>query len=444
MRSKLFFIIIILFHVSVWSQKTSNSPFSSYGLGEFGGFDHASFSAFGNISVPLSDSLNLNFNNPASYSFLGIGQPIFSTGISAKFSTFNQNGTTEKNNISAVNHFALGVPFAKRFGIGMGLKPFTRKGYDFSEKLPIGTDSIVNNYRGNGSTNQVFGGLSIKIINIKKHKLSIGLNLSYIFGRVNDERLANLSSQTFGAIEQKSYQIKSLSYELGLSYIFNISPNQALNIGLTYLPEQHLTTFKNTILASASDISNEQTYTSLGNVYEKGEILFPSIISSGVSYTYRPKVDSSYNKTKIPQIKFLGEFSSANWASYASTFVSDSAYNYQNTTKIAFGVEFTPHYNYLDRSKAITYFHKIKYRAGLQYASLPIVRNGVALKSQLYSVGFSLPIISQRSVSSFNVGLTFGEKGKGTSFSEKFVGLNVGVNIAPGTYDRWFRKYKID
>ena len=36
MRSKLLFIIIILAQASVWSQKTSNSPFSSYGLGEFG------------------------------------------------------------------------------------------------------------------------------------------------------------------------------------------------------------------------------------------------------------------------------------------------------------------------------------------------------------------------------------------------------------------------
>lgn len=444
MRSKLFFLIIILFQVSVWSQKTSNSPLSSYGLGEFGGFDHASFSAFGNISIPLSDSLNLNFNNPASYSFLGIGQPIFSTGISSKFSTFNQNGITEKSNISAVNHFALGVPFAKRFGLALGIKPHSRKGYDFIEKQAIGKDSISNNYRGNGSINQAFMGFSIRILNIRKHKLSIGTNASYLFGRVNDERLANLVSESFGAIEQKSYQLKSLSYELGLSYIFNFAPNQALNFGFTYLPEQHLASFKNTILASASDISNEQTYTSLGNVYEKGEILFPSMISSGLCYSYRPKVDSSYNKTKIPQIKLLAEFSNANWSSYRSNFESDSSYNFQNTTKIAFGIEFTPHYNYLDRSKAITYFHKIKYRAGFQYASLPIVRNGVALKSQLYSVGFSLPIISQRSVSSFNIGLTLNDKGKGTSFSEKFIGLNVGVNIAPGTYDRWFKKYKID
>jgi hypothetical protein len=63
---------------------------------------------------------------------------------------------------------------------------------------------------------------------------------------------------------------------------------------------------------------------------------------------------------------------------------------------------------------------------------------------QMLTTGFSLPIISQRSVSSINIGVTFGERGKTTGLSEKFIGVNFGVNIAPGSYDKWFKKYKID
>lgn len=434
----------LFFQVSVWCQKTSNSPLSSYGLGEFGMFDHASFSGFGNVSVPICDSLNLNFQNPASYSFLGIGQPLFSSGISSKFSTFSENNLREKNKLNAINHFALGIPFAKRFGLGIGLKPFTRKGYDFYGKEVINTDSIISNYKGTGGINEVFAGLSLKLLNIKQHKISIGSNLGYLFGSVKDERLANISTQKFGAVEQKSYQIKSLYYQFGLNYYWDFKPNQAITFGLVYAPAQHLVSFKNTGLSYANDITDEKTFIKINTVYEKGEIVFPGVLTLGASYTYRPKVDSDYNKTKIPQVKFLSEFNTINWSNYAGNFASDKAYNFQNSNRISFGVEYTPHYNYLDRSKTISYFHKIKYKTGFQYANLPVQLANKQVTSRLITCGFSFPVTSQRSVSSINVGFTRGEIGKGTLLNEKFMGFNLGVNIAPGTYDRWFRKYKID
>jgi hypothetical protein len=441
---------LAIFSTFLWfnyfSQKTATSPFSNLGIGEFGTLDNASFSGIGNVSVPISDSLNLNFYNPASYCFLGNGQPLFSTGISSRFSTFSENGNSNKSKIIAVNHFALGIPFGKRSGLAFGLKPFSRKGYDFYEKNLINLDTMKNIYRGSGSTNQAFIGYAFKILKSKKHKLGLGANINYIFGSVLNERIAHLSTITSGGTEEITTQIKSLHYELGLNYVYHLKYNRFLNVGVSFTPQQDLIASKNTRIYSFSNVENKNSYQLLYLLSEKGNVSIPSVFSGGLSYTLRPKIDSSFNKTKIPQFIFFSQFSYTNWKNYKTDFVSDSSLSFLNSINISFGVEFALHYNSLDRSTTINYLSRIKYRVGYNYATLPFEQLSTQLSSSAFTFGLSFPIVSQRSVSSLNLGISYGNRGikDPAGLNEKFFGLNFGIIIAPGNYDRWFRKYKID
>ena len=65
---KLILVVLAAF-ISILSfgQTGTNSPFSTYGLGEVGGLDHAAFIGIGNSTITMNDSTVLNYYNP----FLG-------------------------------------------------------------------------------------------------------------------------------------------------------------------------------------------------------------------------------------------------------------------------------------------------------------------------------------------------------------------------------------
>lgn len=450
MRSSLLLIVGSLFLLHGFGQKFATSPFSSYGIGEFGTLDHPVYSGFGNIQAPLSDSLSLNFYNPSSYSFLGRGYPLFSTGVSSRFSTYSENGISHNNKLVSINHFALGVPFAKRFGIAFGLKPFSRMGYEFYDQTVVGSDSIRYNYSGKGSINDAFTGFSVKLLHLKGHQLGIGTNVSYLFGSTIGKRTSNITTENSGGASILTHHVKSLYYNLGLTYKYqrkSLHFNHYFTLGSTYTPSQAITAFKTNELCYASNILDENTYSVISNTDEKGKITLPSMLDLGLAYTFRPVADSSYNRTRIYQITVLTQYSSGTWSQYATDFASDSAsISLLDVQKFSVGLEFLPHYNCFERSKSINYLSRIRYRAGFQYSTLPISRLGKQLSDQSINLGFSFPLVTQRSYSSVNLGLSLGKRGnnEAASLNEKYFGVNFGITVSPSNLDSWFRKYKID
>lgn len=447
MFNRFLLILSCVFSISIYGQKFATSPFSSYGLGEFGTLDNANFIGFGNANIGVIDSLNLNYYNPSSYSFLGHGQPLFSTGVSYKNSLYTENNASFSNNMNAINHFAFAVPFAKICGLAFGLKPFSRVGYNVYDYDVQGSDTIKYTYLGNGSINDVFAGFSLKVLNLKKHQIGIGTNFSYLFGSTENQRISNLTSQSSGGIEIQKYQVRSIYYNLGFNYQLQVTKNQNLTIGASYNSKQNLATTKNLDLYFLNDVSDINSITDTISSFEQvSTITMPSMYDVGFAYRFRPKVDSSYNKSKIFQLNVYGSYQVQNWSEFKADFTNDSAVALMNTNRISFGFEFAPHYNYLDRTKSIGYLSRIRYRAGIQTSTLPLSRANSQLKSSSVNVGISLPIVSQRSVSSLNLGVSLGTKGNGqaNSLNERFMGVNFGITLAPGAYDRWFRKYKID
>ena len=151
MYIKLLTFIFIGFALSTNAQKFSNSPFSSYGIGEFGGLENAIFSGMGNTSVSNLDSTILNVSNPSSYASLAHGQPLFSTGISSRFSEFKSSDALSNSKYIGIEQFALVIPFAKKLGLAFGLKPFSRTGYDFYDLQTINSQQEMKYiYRGSG------------------------------------------------------------------------------------------------------------------------------------------------------------------------------------------------------------------------------------------------------------------------------------------------------
>ena len=446
MRSKILVLISCLLSLGLLAQKSSSSPYSSYGIGIFGGLDHPNFSGIGNVTSPVHDSTVLNFYNPASYALLGKGQPLFSTGISGQFSTFTENNNSINKKVIGINHFAFAIPFAKRLGLAFGLKPYTRTGYEIINYEALGIDTIKYSYIGKGSTNQIFTGFSWKVFETNKNLLSLGTNISYVFGTSNHQQLSNPTTSSAGGVQETNYQIKSLHYEFGLNYQLMFAHNRKLSIGFCLTPQQNLTSSREVTLSTAVFVENENTYTTLLNEKINNSITIPTIYSIGFAYQHRPKIDSSFNRTKVYQLTVFGEYKSSSWNNFQTNFDNTNTRIYKNSQQFGLGIEFTPHYNFMERTTSIGYLNRVKYRAGVQYMTLPYSINNKQLNDAGVTLGFKFPIISQRSVSSLTLGVVYGKRGEATNISlnEKYLGINLGITIAPGNNDRWFRKYKID
>ena len=72
-------------------------------------------------------------------------------------------------------------------------------------------------------------------------------------------------------------------------------------------------------------------------------------------------------------------------------------------------------------------------------------RSGIQYEEQGLTIGFGLPLLAQVSLSSLNVGLTFGQRSIPTGiWKEQFIGARVSIILAPSNFEKWFRKRQLD
>lgn len=438
-----FLVLLFLIFCNIsFAQQFTKSPFSINGLGEEDYTGNATFTALGNTRAVCIDSTVLNIYNPASYDFLSHGQPIFSTSASILNYQFIQNGTTAKNNALALSHMAFGFSFKSRFGIAFGFRPLTNTGYDvlntsISSKI---NDTIRNQLSGFGNLTYAFSGISYKILNFNKHKLSFGVNFGNVFGTNTNRQTVSLQNELIGSIKQKTLKINGFIPEYGLNYQFLISKSTNLSVSAIYKSKVSLNAESKTALIRASDFKNENSFDTLDYSVLNNTVYHPASLEVGFKYDFTKYLNRT--NLKIPQFILLASYKNTKWKqlnlSNTSFLLDATSYN--------FGFQFAPHVDFYDRTKSISFFSRVRYRVGFEYALLPWSLNSRQLTSSIYSVGFGFPITSQRTLSSLNFAINYGERKNGNTqdFIEKQLGYSLGITISPAFYDRWFKKNKID
>lgn len=451
---KLFLLSVLLCSgLQSFAQSSANSPYSSFGMGEAGGLDHGVFGAMGNSNISLQDSNVVNYYNPSSYSSMAAGQPIFSLGFSTRFSTFTENGNTSFEPLAGLQHFAFGVPFAKRFGLGFGLKPFTRKGYEFSRRLLVGEDSLYYNYSGSGTINDVFLGFSADLLKSKNTRLSIGVQGSYLFGHVTDTRKSGLIQGAFdqtnyeGGVGIKTLRATTFHYTAGLSFEQRFKDKHTLGIYLVVDPQQKISGSYTDELHYAYDLNNPSTYDTLYyNDTLSGSLSSVPTYNIGLKYQLNfisNKGDINEHKTEIG---FHLGFTMAQWSQYQDRFDPNFSNGFLDAQKFNFGVQYVPDVQSAQSSGKSKYYHRMRYRIGAYYQTLPYSANNLQVTDFGTTFGIGFPVALNRSLSSVNIGFNYGNRGVAdpTALKEQYYGFNIGLLIAPGESDKWFRKRKLN
>ena len=429
-----------------FGQQLSSHPLTSYGIGDYQLNDHGTYTALGNIYTPFLDSGQLNYLNPASYASLSKGNTLYSIGVSQRISFYSQAGQRDIRPNGNLTHLALGFRLKNHFGLCFGLKPLATKGYYLSEKIFTGIDSIKNTYEGSGYINQVFLGTSYAPIVSKRTYLGFGLNANYNFGSVKNLRMSQLIQGTTasGGIMENFIRIYDLSVEFGAAFYQKISVKNDVRIGATFKPQQALNSQFESAFYSANNLNAPSTYDTLFTSNTIGLTNQGQSFAIGMDYRITLNPRKVKTKTLHPELNIAAQYSSNGAFSYSVdslNHASSPGYRY------SFGFEFKPEKFLYENIATLGFFDKFTYRIGAYLGTLPYVdANNISFKERAITVGLGIPVLAQQSFSSINFACTLGQRGTFTTnaLQENFLAFQLNAILSPASFERWFRKRKMD
>ena len=174
------------------AQTTTNSPYSRFGIGDLQSQSFLKTKGMGGCSRAFSSPLNINFVNPASLASLRL--TTFEIAVAGNLTQFESGSLKQQSGTSSLNYFALGFPVKSgKWGTAIGLMPFSNAGYHI---VGTGTDdglAQIHSYEGSGGINQFYFSNAWA----PAKWISIGLNSSYLFGTVKEDRRVDFNDASY-------------------------------------------------------------------------------------------------------------------------------------------------------------------------------------------------------------------------------------------------------
>jgi hypothetical protein len=452
MKFKQFFIftLLIISNLNAFSQivdaaykanqPKENAPLSRLGLGNLYPQYTIASAGMGGLTSIYRDPFIYNPQNPASLP--NLKATAFEVGFYGK----NTNVTDSKNQSGSawagnLNHVALAFPTYSvineiydrkprqvRWGMGLSLMPYNNVGYNISTtgKAPnTDTVTVSSFYLGSGGTYRAMwgNGFSYK-------GLSAGLNLGYIFGKMNYIRQLDLSSNLatpYADYFEDFYTLSGLTWNAGLQYDITLDPKSKVGdkggkkhlvLGAYGNPASNFNTVSGSYYRRVGNTTD--TISTSKDIVGTGKL--PNEFTIGVSYE---------NALKFR----LGvEYKAANWSQYRNDARRETM---KNATQFAIGTEFI-----LNKSKLKTDEEKIRYRLGFRTGTDPRLLNNEQLKHQTFSAGMCFPMRVGRGsqISFLSLGLEYDKLGT-AKLNENAVRILVGFTLNDNT---WFLKRKIE
>ena len=424
--NKLKYTFLLFFTFSsgiIFSQISTNSPYSRFGLGNLNNSSSADQLGMGGSSVVYNNPDVINFNNPATYSSFKAKSFLFTTSLNSSASRFTTTNNIQYENNTSFSKIALGFPVNKYISVSSGLLPFSNVGYqlDYNDTENFLEDTVSISSIGNGGLSKYYLGASVKL-----HKtLSVGVNASYLFGGLSRNKTADFNnSSIFNVSSVNRTNITGVSFETGLLFNTDLSEDNNISFGLTYNHNANLNA-RRTLLGTTYELNNSLLVIkdTFQNEVENGTIVLPSKLSAGMMYTSEKWL-------------VLANYSSQNWSDYSLTFGEEiEEDNLENSVCVSSGLQYTPEFNSVTK-----YWKRINYRMGARYDKTYLSLKDLQLTEKSLSFGLGLPV--KRSNSFYNIGMEVGKQGttQDKLIQERFVRFTFGVTFK----GLWFVKRKYD
>ncbi|MBK8499817.1 MAG: hypothetical protein IPL52_13620 [Flavobacteriales bacterium] len=466
-------------------QQGSGSPYSAYGFGDLAGTAQSVQAMMGGVGIAMADPFGVSSANPASYPYLS--HTSFEAGIVVRNIAYDSETISSRGRNTRMQGLSLGVPFAKgHWGLALGVNPVSTVSYKITEVIPVegGNASLV--YSGNGGLNRAYLGAGCMLwqqndsVN-RGGKLSVGANLNYVFGAVQQSRKAYYPSGNgyYNAAVTHSLVVRSPMGSVGLQYAGDLiglhrarhrmaarkerlrdrdarsemewlnagrdpkdrrkvriprSDGDALRFRLGFSAElpaklaaRSSTLATNFLVGSTGVEFPRDTSTFIDGA--RGTLEMPVLLGAGFAvYNSHWTVALEHRRRDWSQLRVNAEgFEQGNSLNSGASY--------------AVGASFRP-----SGKERGNFFTGAAYRMGVRYADDYITVNGTDLSQIGMSFGLSLPVMGSSTRSRINIGAELGERGTTSDglLRERYADLYIGITITPDLREQWFKKRRLE
>ena len=412
-----------------------NSPFSRVGVGDLVPFAYSAQLGMGGIGRGYTHTHIASPTNPASLAALRFTS--FQVGVGLDRSVLT-DGRRENENINGnLQYLSLSFPLQNqlnqvldgqerkwRNAMMLALAPYSNVGYNVElvERDPD-FGQVVNGFRGSGGYYRLQWGNGVEYEDFRA-----GLNLSYIFGRTNNQQEVfprSADSTAFGAsllTDTDALRARGVEAQLGFQYDWLLGGGEdasdpdarVLTLGLT-------TRFATQLNGEATRLlSNQNIFRVVDTLsFERDasqRVTLPGQVGIGAFYRAGRRFGAGFDVSRTA------------WSNFENSLRSGE--DLDDALRVAVGAEWTP-----DAKAYGKFWKRARYRVGGYANQDP--RPGVNPEYGL-TFGLGLPVVRPREeVSYVNLALNAGRYGTDGDISQRYVRLVVGFTLTDNT---WFYK----
>ena len=418
---KIILIACIIFPaIATVAQNNVGTPYSKYGIGLLPE-NYGAYTGMGGVSAAMRDRHNINYLNPASYTALDSFRFYFQAGYAGEYvhiSSYYASGTYSVAQTASIN---MGFRLARKFYASFGFNERSDIGYDMRFENQVLGDPysyFLQLLEGEGGLNDMYLGLAYQW-----GKLSIGINASYIFGKVEDRQTLEPISFAGNPI---NYYVKTRTQNhihdalltFGAQYPFRVGKNALLTLGGTYNFGTYLSG-KRVFEAFELNVQNSNLTQILREVPDHGKIFYPARFTLGGSYEWADHwfLAGDYTFQKMSAYKEFGE-------------VTEMFTNYH---KVALGGSYTPN--------GRDWWQRNKYTAGAYFTKSHINLLEHNINTIGVTLGTQIPFFYVNQEFLLGVAADVGIRGRKAAglMMEQFAKLRLSIAFK----ERWFMKPKI-
>ncbi len=412
-----------MFPTFLFAQFNNNtsSPYSRFGLGDLQPYGFGRSAAMGGASLASRSHYQINLSNPASYSAIDSLTFMFEFGIDSKYSKFTNNIGSATSVDANFQYMAMKFQITNWMATSLGLLPFSDIGYAIQVNEEIdNVGAVLTKYFGAGTVSNAYIGVAVEPF----ENVSLGVNLNYMFGKLNkNAEVYFLDSPDFYGVQKYAdFRLRDFGLDFGAQVTLPLKNKKHIVFAAVVENKPEYTSlfsditqknlsYGNTIDRDTLHYSDEQ----------RGNINMPLTLGGGISFV----------KEDVLEVNV--DYFHQGWSN--STFFGEKPLNITDLNKFAVGAEWIP-----NKHSIRGYMSKIAFRAGFKYEETYLLFGDHHINDLGISFGVGLPVY--RSNSTVNIAAEFGKRGTMDDglILEKYARLNLSLNL----YDLWFVKRRFD
>ncbi len=406
MRNKLLILLSIIvisaIPVSLPAQRYFNSPLSRFNVGTFE--KSASFRSLGMGGTGMAIRTNDNIYpvNPASYSALDTNSFVFDFAVDYSILSLSDGDQSYMSDDMGFNHFSLGFPVAKNWGMAIGISPYSNSYYNLEGEDDLGS-SI--NHNGEGGLTKLFLGTGTELFS----GLSLGVNMNIYYGEITRRNYYLYNESNVNNILNTEYLfLRGLNFDAGLQYVNVFDNGYFLNIGAG-------TTFGND-LKSTYTVDTKTYNTAVTNTLyylsdDSTKAMMPTSLNAGVSFGITNK------------LVFAVDYLYSAW-SKASIYGAEGYL--ADSRSLRFGLEYIP-----DKQSYSNLVERFEHRLGFHFDNDYLKVSSGQVKE--YGITYGIGIPMRRSYSKVNLFMDYSRKtlpsGSSVTHLEDCLTFGISMNI---------------